>query len=232
MPSRFKKWLIGRICTACAGRNEEMWAQIYEFDRNYSWEYELWEEQDQALNDACVAARKLGRSDDPADKAASLAKLLELSDSGHPFAMLSVGFRYEKGDGVEQDLRLAADYYLKSLKAGSWLARLYYASVLHKTGHQDDAIDVLAECVRNNHAPAYFWLARYRLKRDRSRKVAREVRPLLEYLSKYHHEGARMMLIALQITGFFGLREIRIGWNELRNGGKTASENKGLAAEG
>jgi len=210
--SKFKNWIIGKICAACGERNQRIWDDIYQFDRDYSWEYELWQRQDEALNEACTAARKLGQSDAPADQAASLVKLLELSDAGHPFAMLSVGSRYQKGIGVEKDLKRAAEYYRESLNAGSWLATLYYAGVMYQLGNYEKAFDVLESNVRNKHSPSFFWLAHYRFKRKKSRKVAREIRPLLEYLHEFEHQGARTMLNMLQVLGFYGLREIMIGW--------------------
>lgn len=213
--AHLKRWIFRRLCSACAERRDQVWRGVEDFDRTHSWEYELWEEQPEALNTRCEKAWELRRSSDEADHAACAAQLKELAEAGHPFAMTSLAGMYQRGIGVQQDRSLAVHFYGEAFEAGSWLAGLYYARMMENSGEQEIVDDILESGVRNRHLPAFFWLAYFRFRRNPGRKTAQAVRPLLEELIGQQHHGARYMLSGMKLRGYYGLRDVREGYREM-----------------
>jgi TPR repeat protein len=74
----------------------------------------------------------------------------------------------------------------------------------------------LEDGVQKGFVPASYWLARLRYGRARSRKIARQIAPLLEYAADKGHPGAELMLGRLLLSGKLGLRGIPRGLGMFR----------------
>jgi TPR repeat protein len=177
------------------------------WERSHSNEPELWtlEPDPDRLNDA----RAIERS----DPKASFPTYLDLAHHGSVGAMLAVAWHYGfgKGAAVERDFSLAAQWYIRAIEAGSWMATRYYAQLLAKHRYFADCEKVLNDGVDKNWPPAFFWLAWYRQKQSRSRKTYREIEPLLEYAAGQGHPLAQLWLARFMMTGKFGFGRIPHG---------------------
>jgi TPR repeat protein len=186
---------------------ERFWEHSDAWEREASNDIELWAQEsdrNRELIDRAIAVEKT-------DPAAAFRLYLEAAEEGSVWSMQRVGWHYWTGVGVAADLGRAQEYYHRASCAGSWIATLHYARLLAKHGHYDDCESVLKDGVAADFVPAYFWLARFRYKRSKTRKSCREVRPLLEYAAGKGHPAAAQMLARWMLFGKFGLREILRG---------------------
>jgi len=151
------------------------------------------------------------RSEDPE---AAFRIYLEVADSGVAWAMESVGYLYEEGIIVAKDCEQAMTYYRRAIEAGSWMATLKYASLLADLGHFDTCETILQDGVQADFVPAFYWLARVRLKRSKNRRTCCAIRPLLEHAADAGHPAAALLLARLKFRGKFGIREIPQGFRE------------------
>lgn len=91
------------------------------------------------------------------------------------------------------------------------MATIHYARLLTELGHHDACERTLENGVASDFVPAYYWLAWYRYQRSKTRKVRREVRPLLEYAAEKGHPEAKLLLARWMALGKLGLRNIPRG---------------------
>lgn len=104
-------------------------------------------------------ARLLGEAGAEEASKAELGALLAAADSGSGDASLSLGILYERGLGVEQDDKLAANYYRVAAEAGVARAQ-HQVGLLFRDGRgaqQDDrtAADWLRRAVAQKYQPAF-----------------------------------------------------------------------------
>jgi hypothetical protein len=190
---------------------DRFWERFWEHSDAWEWaasnEIELWAEEsdrNRELIDRAIAVEKT-------DPAATFRLCLEAAEEGSVWSMLRVGWHYWAGAGVAADLGRAQEYYHRAIRAGSWMATIYYARLLAIHGHYDDCESVLKDGVAADFVPAYFWLAWFRYERSKTREMCRKVRPLLEYAAGKGHPAAAQMLARWMLFGKFGLREILRG---------------------
>jgi TPR repeat protein len=180
-------------CKLC----ERWWARLW--DRSDRWEQAhpyvtgSWAEETDANRELIDRAYGMWGSDPDA----ALDLFIEAAEAGSPWALHVVACEYDAGGIVEADPATAEDYYRRAIEAGSWRATINYAR--------------LEGGVATGFDPAFFWLARLRYKRRPTRKVCREVRPLLEHAAGKGHPAARVILSKWMSLGRFRLREIPKG---------------------
>jgi TPR repeat protein len=139
---------------------------------------------------------------------AALQLYLQAAEAGSVFGMERVGWQYWTGTGTSRDLAKAAEYYLRAIEGGSWMATIYHARLLDQLGQFDSCDEVLNDGIAAGFVPAFFWLAWLRYKRSKTWQTCREVRPLLEYAAKAGHPAARWKLSQWMLWGKFGPLEI------------------------
>lgn len=195
-------------CKLCARWRARLWEKSDAWERARSNESELWSEEPVRNRELIEQAYDTHKT----DPAAAFRLYLEAAEAGSAWAMDVVAWHYETGIVVAADLDKAQEYYCRAVCAGSWMATIYYARLLAEHGDHDDCERVLEDGVSSDFVPAYFWLAWFRYQRCKSRKVCREIRPMLERAAGTGHPAAQVMLGQLMIRGKFGLREIPAGF--------------------
>jgi len=201
-------WLCGRFC---ADSTKSFWRQSEDWERANSNDYTLWLEAPVEYRERAETA--LAAFD--ADPEASFRVFLELADADMAWAMEMVGSYYAHGSVAAADFELAQDYYCRAIEAGSWMATIGYARLLAGHGDFGGCEAVLLDGVEQDFIPAWFWLARYRLKQSSRAAVCREVRPLLEHAADAGHPAAALYLARLKLLGKFGFREIPAGFRQI-----------------
>ena len=194
--------------TECESRRKLRWEIVRRFDRDYSWEAELWDEQPEERNEAWLEAGRLLETD-PQE---AIAAFRTHAEFGHPFSMISLGRCYENGWGVPASLVEAQSWYHKALDAGSWHGGLLSAQALTDLGQGDIAREWLEEAVELEHLPSYFWLARALWPEQKQPGVRARIRSLLEAVIAEGHPEAQWWLAALLGRGYYGLRSIPEGF--------------------
>lgn len=190
-------------------RNSQFWKMVDRVDRvNWSNDWELWN----ALPEAARAAFDEGLEIYSDDKPAALAHFEASAALGNPVAMVWVGKLYASGTGTAPDLDRAVAFYRDAIDAGSWNATLCYAREMDMQDHHHVAIETLEDGIEADHIPSFFWLAWLRYKRNRTRKTARAVLPLIEYAMQHDHPGATWLMGKLMMTGKLGLWRIPAGF--------------------
>lgn len=176
------------------------------------WEYfEAWDEaqtDDQALFDSDPHKDELNEIADPE---AAFQRVLSLAEQGSVAAMIGVGTGYLYGRLVKADSGLGEDWYRRAAERGSRYAQLHLGKALGRRGDFDACEAVFAIGVKQNWAPAQFWLAWYRLRRSRTRATYREVQPLLEQAAAQGSPTAKWVLGKHLCKGDFGIRHIPRG---------------------
>lgn len=190
----------------CIDDKSDVW------ERAHSNDAELWASEPDL--DRLKEAGAISKS----DPQAAFQIYLDLAQHGSVRAMLRVAWHYGFGKGavVTPDFRIAADWYIRAIRAGSWMATRYYAQLLAKHRYFAECEDVLDEGVKKNWIPAFYWLAWCRLQQSQSRKTYREVKPLLEYAAGKGHPWAQLRLARCMAKGKFGLRQIPRGFKLFR----------------
>ena len=194
-------------CKLC----ERYWARLWE--RSDRWEQAhryvtgSWADEDAVNRERIDRAYAMWGSDPDA----AFDMFLEAAEAGSPWALHVVACEYDAGGIVEADPATAEDHYRRAIAAGSWCATINYARLLDAQGRRGECDEVLEGGVANDFDPAFFWLARLRYKRRPTRKVCREVRPLLEHAAGKGHPFAEATLFKWMSLGRFGLREIPKG---------------------
>lgn len=194
-------------CKLCARFWARLWEKSDAWDRAASNESELWAEEPVRNRELIDRAHAIQGT----DPAAAFALFLEAAEAGSAHAAEAVAWHYQTGAVVSADFGKAQDYFCRAIDAGSWLATLSYAQFLADHGFHDDCETLLKGGVEAGFVPSHFWLAYLRYRRCRSRAVAREVRPMLEYAAGKGHPMAQVYLARLMTLGNFGLREIPLG---------------------
>jgi len=177
------------------------------WERAHSNDSELWSEE--GLRNRELIEQAYARF--KTDPAASFRLYLEAAEAGSAWAMEEVALQYATGTAVAADLEKAQEYYARAIGAGSWRATLQYARFLAEHDRHDECESVLEDGVASDFVPACFWLARLRYERCQSRKLCREIRPMLEHAAGKGHPEAQVLLGRLMVRGKFGLREIPAG---------------------
>lgn len=195
-------------CKLCARLRAHLWEKSDAWERAHSSESAPWSDepvQNLELVEQAYAVQKT-------DPAAAFRLYLEAADAGSAWAMNSVAWHYETGTVVAADFDWAQEYYRRAMCAGSWMATIHYARLLADHAYHDDCESVLEDGVSKDFVPAYFWLAWFRYQRCKSRKVCREIRPMLEHAAEAGHPAAQVMLGQWMVRGKFGLRDIPAGF--------------------
>lgn len=213
---RFCNWLCKKLQAGCNPHYESFWDYVTVWERDASNEWELWTTLPEDVQERTLRAVELKKT----DPEAAFPELLELADAGGVWAMEVVGHCYQYGAGVEPNFGQSQEYYYRAISAGSWMATISYGYLLAKHDHWKYVDMYLGQGVEADFAPAAFWLAWLRYKRDKSRRTCREVRPLLEQAMALGHPGAKVLLGRMMLLGKFGLRDIRPGWRLLREAGR------------
>lgn len=194
-------------CKLCDRWHARLWEKSDAWERAHSNESELWSEEpvrNRELIDRAYSAWTT-------DPAAAFRLYLEAAEAGSAWAMEAVALHYQTGIAVAADLDKAREYYDRAIGAGSWMATIHYARFLAEHGRHDDCRRVLEDGVASDFVPACFWLAWFRYEQGKSRKVCREIRPMLEYAAGKGHPGAQVTLARWMTWGRFGLSEIPAG---------------------
>jgi hypothetical protein len=208
---RVCSWLCDRFCPENRAGSTAFWKASWQWEREASNEWDLWSadsDGNHALVDRAVDMYAM-------DRIAALQLYREAAEAGSVWSMEMVGWFYDSGAIGEPDYALARDYYYRAVCAGSWTATIRYAILLEKRGYHEDWPRVLEDGVRATFIPAYFWLAWFRYKHSRTRKMCREVRPLLEAAARNGHPGAKFTIALWKARGRFGLQEIPAGFRML-----------------
>jgi hypothetical protein len=195
------------MCKFCDAFWDWFWDRSDEWERKRSNDSDLVSRESDRNRELIVRAYAISTT----DPSAAFRLHLEAAEAGSAWAMERVGTHYQNGMGVAIDLHKALEYYHRAICAGSWMATIYYARLLADEGHHDQSDRVLKDGIASDFVPAYFWLARLRYGRSKTRKVCREVRPMLEYAASQGHPGAQVTLARWMTIGRFGLREIPRG---------------------
>lgn len=203
-----QSWLGARVEIDC----NRIWDNIHDWESAHSNDGELWAPEADRNRELFDQASAIQDS----DPESAFHMYMRAAVAGSPWAMRTVAWHYHWGSFVSVDHALAQDYYHRAICAGSWMATLPYARLLADEGRFEDAETVLQDGIGSDFVPAYFWLARLRLKRSRSRRTCREIRPLLEYSSDRGHPGAKRLLAALTLLGKYGFRQIPTGFRTMR----------------
>jgi len=185
---------------------------VRRWERNESNDYELWMEapaEDRARADAAIALS-------PSEPEAAFRIFLDLADGGMPWAMETVADRYARDDAGGADFERARDYYCRAIESGSWFATIGYARLLADHGHFAECEALLRDGVEQDFIPAFYWLARVRLRQSYNGKTRRTVRLLLERAAEVGHPGAVRDLARMKARGQLGFREIPAGFYEAR----------------
>lgn len=181
--------------------------KVFEFDRQNSWEYEVWDEQPDELNDVADEASRLFIS----DPQKSFRLYLAAAESGHIPSIYAIGLFHGKGNGVDKDPDEAIKWFKRASDAGSWLAGLQYARTLRSGGRKEEARDWFEQAVDAGHLPSNYWFARM-LWHDRNiENTKQRILTLLEELIAYNHLGAHLMLARMMIQREYGLRQVPKG---------------------
>lgn len=102
----------------------------------------------QAATSAPVAKREPSHNQQQLTAAQDFADFKVKANSGDRLAQYMVGYRYENGDGVEQDYALAAQWYQKAADQG-YAAAQYSLGLLYEKNLG----------VPQDYEKAYFWLS-------------------------------------------------------------------------
>jgi TPR repeat protein len=207
------KWLLARTGSRC----DELIEELDRWDRSCSNEDELWGRE------LYVNRELIDQAAAQSHPAAALILYRRAAEAGSVWAMEMAAWHYHVGSGVDADFTLACDYYRSAITAGSWMATLGYARLLASHGHFAECDRVLEDGIKAEFVPAYYWLARLRLARSKSRATCREIRPLLKYAAGNGHPEARRLLAVLMLFGRYGLRNVPKGWRAL---GKSFGDEK------
>ena len=209
---KFCAFLCNRIVSSagCAS----LWDKGEAWDRDESNEWELWLADPAEVRELNVQASQL-RSTDPE---AAFQLYVRAADAGSPWAMEVVASHYQHGTVVEPNFDRMCEFYCRAIQSGSWMATIKYARTLDMYGYHDECDDVLRGGVDARFAPSFYWLARLRLTRSKSRKTCREVRPLLEYAAEVGHPLAAPLLGVMMMLGKFGFGQIQAGIRLLLSG--------------
>ena len=183
-------WAETDAWKSAAANDDELWSQ--ESDEN--WEL----------------IQRAAQMDD--GEAAAFDLHLKGAKAGSVWCQQVVGWHYSTGIGVAADQYSALQYYHSAICGGSWIATLYYAQLLYEVGEYDDCERVLSDGVNYGFVPSYYWLAWFRHKRQGTRAVREEVRPLVEHAAKAGHPAAKFLLAHWMLSGKLRLRDIPRGW--------------------
>jgi TPR repeat protein len=140
--------------------------------------------------------------------AAATAIYLKLAQSGSPVAMFHAGYCLETGRGSDRDEWSAMEWYHAGSEAGSWTAALGYARLLNKLGYYEECDRVLENGIDVGVVTAIYRMARCKYERVPNRRMAREIRPMLDKAIALEHPGAEFFLSELMTRGKFGIGSI------------------------
>jgi len=191
------------MCRFCDAFWEKFWEHSDAWERSHSNDRELWSKESEQTREMLKEAAAMSETDP-----AALQLYLKAAEAGSVISMGRVGSQYWTGTGTAPDLDKAQEYYRRAILGGSWTATIHYARLLAEHGHYDTCDKVLEDGVAVGFVPAYFWLARLRYMRSKTREVCREVRPMLEHAARKGHPGARLVLAQWMLRGKFGPWEI------------------------
>lgn len=194
-------------CKICDRFWDQVWESSDAWERQHSNESELLSKESEQNWELIQQAAAVEDS----DTAAAFRLYLEAAEAGSPWAIHAVAWRYWTGTGVVADPTSAEDFFRRAIGAGSWMATIHYARMLEEYHHQDECEQVLMDGVDANFTPAFFWLARIRYERCKTRKTAREISPMLEHAARKGHPRAQVMLAHLMLRGKLGLGRIPTG---------------------
>ena len=191
-----------------AREREAYWQLVEEWDRAHSNDDDLLSNETEANRELL---RQAGAAAEIDDLSSAFPLYLDAAKAGSALAMETVACRYWTGSGTAPDLDQAEIYYRRAADAGSQMAHIHCARLLFAQLRYEESERVLQHSAISNFAPAAFWLASHRYWRCKSRSVASEIRPLLEYAARAGHPGAKNFLKRLMATGKLGIFAIPKG---------------------
>ena len=183
------------------------WAHSDDWERSSSNDFDLFSQEPEERLSLIQNAADIFDS----DPAAAFRLRVEAAKAGSVWALEAVGWHYWTGTGVAADRSAALDFYYLAILGRSWSATIPYARLLAEVGRPEDCDKVLQDGVALGFAPAYFWLAWLRYRRDSTVTVRRKVWPLLEYAARQGHPAARFFLARWMASGQLGLLHVPRG---------------------
>ena len=199
------------------------WHNVYQWELSHADESDLTGNETEAPLELLRRAHAAGEND---DRASAFPLYLEAAEAGSVRAMQTVAWHYWSGTGTAPDLEQAENFFQRAADAGSRLARVRWAQLLGRQQRFENAENILLHPDMANFAPAEFWLAWLRYERCKSRRVAREIRPLLESAASAGHPGAKNLLKRLMATGKLGVLAIPCGLRMSVNTANASSKRK------
>jgi hypothetical protein len=187
-----------------------MWNETRAWERAAAADVDQWDKEVDI--ESLTEASKIW-SDNPEG---AFAIYSELAEQGSIYAMIELGNCYGKGHGTLADFDMAYEWHNRAIEYGSWFATLNYADVLFEHEYFDECEKELEDGIASEFMPAFFWLAWYRIQRNKSRSTFRAVRPLLERAASEGHLAAKHYFAAYMAMGRFGFMEMRTGFRMLR----------------
>ena len=141
---------------------------------------------------------------------------LAAAEDGSVWSMWMIGWHYDVGLHVTRSFDMAERYYCEAVGHGSMRAALSYAQLLRREKGRAAALEILAEPVRKNYLPAYFWYSTYAYGANPTKATAREIQPFLNEVADAGHPYARYLRSQLMVRGKFGpaniIRGMRQQW--------------------
>ncbi len=104
---------------------------------------------------------------------------LDASEDGNADAMVQLGDRFHLGDGVEQNIEKALQWWKKSAAKGNERAMYNLGLYYGNNGEQEKGNTYLELAVTNGYVPAFYTLGRYRVENGKEKS---EVESGLKYL--------------------------------------------------
>jgi TPR repeat protein len=149
------------------------------------------------------------------DPAACFKQYLALAASGSVWSMATVGKLFESGEGTDQDLAQAEEWYLRAHGAGSDYALIWLGLLYLKLNRQDDAQDIFRTGVDRGFAPAMFYLAWSCWKSGDWLQKRGEAMSLLQRGAAAGDLTAQRFLVSSMLRGRFGLQHVSAGFRLL-----------------
>lgn len=145
------------------------------------------------------------------DYTQAFRECLSLAEQGSVWSMGVVGWAFDTGTGVPQDLLLAEKWYRRAFDGGSDYGLFWLGVLYTKQGQWEKATEVFRTGAERDWAPAMYQLARLYLQSANWRQKRNDALVLLERASVAGDLSARRFLATTMMHGWFGWRRIPAG---------------------
>lgn len=145
------------------------------------------------------------------DYAVALREFLVMSEKGHSYAWLSLGFMHKEGLGVLQDYSKAEIYYKHAIALGNVDALIKLGRLYKVSGEDEKAFECFLKAAEKGYLPGYFWSGRSYLLGFGTPKNIEQAKAYLRTAIDRGHVNARMEYCRGQIRGDFGRAQRVVG---------------------